>query len=87
LLVAGNTKEPKPTQLHYDYIEFSRTKLSQRKKSILGGLGGLFCLLFVSIGKNCLNAMITRIIRSDFVDFTYTSICNSTFGVGYGGMG
>jgi hypothetical protein len=26
-----------------------------------------------SIGKNCPNAMITRIIRSDFVDFTYTS--------------
>ena len=27
----------------------------------------------MSIGKNCPNAMITRIIRSDFVDFTYTS--------------
>ena len=27
----------------------------------------------LSIGKNCPNAMITRIIRSDFVDFTYTS--------------
>ena len=30
-------------------------------------------IIYMSIGKNCPNAMITRIIRSDFVDFTYTS--------------
>jgi WD40 repeat protein len=44
--LADRTKDPKPTELHADYIRASRTAARWRKRALAGALGILFVLAF-----------------------------------------